>query len=196
MSHSPTPTHQRQRGATRDLILQAARKEVASVGLARARIGRIARTAGVTRPTIYAHFPRKEDFLRAVQADAEEAALTALRKRLGNAGGAALIHRLADAIFDLVEGSDPVLRRESFALIVREPEAMDWAENPIFDFLAERLGDAQARGELTSTLAPTQLIRLIATALLGFLIVENESSAARRRAAHQMLDLLIDGATA
>jgi len=193
---SPPPARQRQRDATRDLILRAARTEIAAVGLAKARIGRIAQAAGVTRPTIYAHFPRKEDFLRGVQSDSEEAALAALHKRLGNAGGPALIHRLADAIFDLVEAADPVLRRESFALIVREPEAVDWAANDLFGFLATRLGEAQARGELTSTLAPTQLVRLIVTALFGFLVVETDSAAARRGACHQMLDLLIDGAAA
>ena len=196
MGANPAPTRERQRSATRDLILRAARREVAAVGLANARIGRIARFAGVSRPTIYAHFPRKEDFLRAVQSDSEAAALDDLRKRLGNAGGAALIHRLADALFDLVESGDPVLRRESFALMVREPQGMDWARNPLFGFLATRLGEAQSRGELTSTLAPTQLIRLIVTALFGFLVVENEPAAARRGAAHQMLDLLIDGAAA
>lgn len=187
-------TRERQRSATRDLILRAARREVAAAGLAKARIGQIARTAGVTRPTIYAHFPRKEDFLRALQSDSEAAALETLRKRLGNAGGAALIHRLADALFDLVDAGDPVLRRESFALMIREPRATDWAGNSFFGFLSDRLGEAQARGELTSTLAPTQLVRLIVTAIFGFLIVENEPSTARRRAAHQMLDLLIDGA--
>jgi AcrR family transcriptional regulator len=191
----PTPTRERQRGATRDLILRAARREVAAVGLAKARIGRIAQLAGVTRPTIYAHFPRKEDFLLAVQADSEGAALDGLRKRLGNAGGAALIHRLADALFDLVETGDPMLRRESFALMIREPQSMDWAGNPLFEYLAERLGESQTRGELTSTVAPTQLIRLILTALFGFVAVENEPAPARRNAAHQMLDLLIDGAT-
>jgi len=194
MEPAVEPTRERQRRETRELILHAALREIAAEGLAQARIGEIARRAGVTRPTIYAHFPRKEDFLRALQSEAEGEALAALQKRLGNASGAALIHRLADAVFDWAETGDPVLRRESFALIVREPRAMDWAANPLFGFVATRLGEAQTRGELASTLAPMQLVRLIVTALFGFLVVENEPTAVRRGAAHQMLDLLIDGA--
>jgi len=168
--------------------------EIQAVGLAQARIERIARRAGVTRPTVYAHFPRREDFLRALVADSEDALLPALRRRLGNAGGAALIHRLADALFDLAESGDPVLRRECFAWMLREPPALDGSANPLLGDLADRLGEAQARGEIASTLAPTQLTRLIVTGIVGFLVFENESAAARRGAAHQMLDLLIEGA--
>ena len=64
MDASPLPTRERQRQDTRNLIFEVALAEVAERGLGRARIGDIARKAGVTRPTIYAHFPRKEDFLR------------------------------------------------------------------------------------------------------------------------------------
>lgn len=195
MQPAPLPTRERQRSETRALILRVALAEIAEVGLTRARIERIARRAGVTRPTIYAHFPRKEDFLRALQAHTEEVAFRELQNRLRDAGGADLIHRLADAIFDLVEAGHPVLRRESFALIIREPQAMDWTGNLLFGFLSQRLAEAQARGELSSAPSPPELTRIVVTAIFGFLIVENEPSAARRRATHQMLDLLIGGAT-
>jgi AcrR family transcriptional regulator len=149
----------------------------------------------VSRPTIYAHFPRKEDFLFALQSRTEEVALAALRARLGDAtGGPELMHRLVDAIFDLVEDGHPVLRRESFALIVREPQDMDWGGNALSGFLAERLADAQACGEIPKEPAPEDLTRILMTAIFGFLVAESEPLAARRRDAHQMLDLTIGGA--
>lgn len=195
MDPLPLPTRERQRRDTRNLILQVALEEIAEVGLAKARIEHIARKAGVTRPTIYAHFPRKEDFLLALQARTEGVTRRALEERLGDTSGVDLTHRLADVVFDLLESGDPMLRREAFALIIREPQEIDWMGNVLFGFLAERLAEAQERGELKSDLPAAELTRTVVTALFGFLIVENEPVRARRRAAHRMLDLLIGGAT-
>jgi AcrR family transcriptional regulator len=195
MEPTPLPTRERQRQETRSLILRVALAEIADAGLAGTRIEHVARKAGVSRPTIYAHFPRKEDFLFALQSRTEEVALAALRARLGDAtGGPELMHRLVDAIFDLVEEGHPVLRRESFALIVREPQDMDWGGNALSGFLAERLAEAQARGELPKEPCPEDLTRILMTAIFGFLVAESQTLATRRRDAHQMLDLMIGGA--
>jgi len=185
---------ERQRTAIRDGILAAATAEIAANGLAGCAIGRIATRAGVSRPTVYAHFPRREDFARALLARAAAESGDTVRKRLGNAGGAALLHRLTDALFDLLASADPVLRRECLAVWLREPDALAWTEHPFFDELAERVGVAQGQGEIAATLAPAQLLRLIVCALMGFLIVEGEGVAARRGAAHHTLDLVIAGA--
>lgn len=195
MEPTPLPTRERQRQETRSLILQVALAEIAAEGLAGTRIEHVARKAGVSRPTIYAHFPRKEDFLFALQSRTEEVALAALRSRLGDAAtGAELLHRLVDAIFDLVEDGHPVLRRESFALIVREPRDMNWAGNALSGFLTKRLGEAQARGEIAGKPSAADLTRILMTAIFGFLVAESEPLATRRSDAHQMLDLLIGGA--
>jgi AcrR family transcriptional regulator len=191
---APLPTRERQRNQTRNLILRAAQAEIAAVGFSQARIGRIARTAGVTRPTIYAHFPTKEDFLRALQVRSEEVALAELRERVAHSSGADFVHELADAVFDLVDSADPVLRREIFALILREPPDANWTGQALFEFISELFGEAQTRGELRSGIPPADLTRLAVTAIFGFLVVESAESDFRRRAAHQMLDLLIRGA--
>jgi len=187
----PVPTRERQRLDTRNLILEVALAEIAEVGLSQVRIEHIARKAGVTRPTIYAHFPTKEDFLRELEARSQETALAGLQKSLGEASGADLVHRLVDAVFDLLEAADPVLRREVFALIVREPAKADWSGNPLFGFVTQRFEEAQAEGEVPAKVSPVELTRIVMTALFGFLVVEAEPSKLRRRAAHQMLDLLI-----
>jgi len=194
MDPSPLPTRERQRQETRSLILGVALAEIAKAGLAGARIEHIARKAGVSRPTIYAHFPRKEDFLFALQTHTEEVTLHELQERLGDAAtGPELMHRLLDAIFELVEAGDPVLRRESFALIVREPQQMDWVGNALSGFLAERVAEAQTRGELAAQPPAMDLTRILMTAIFGFLVAASEPMAARRRDAHQLIDLLIGG---
>ncbi|MBW2418770.1 MAG: TetR/AcrR family transcriptional regulator [Deltaproteobacteria bacterium] len=193
---TPLPTRERQRLDTRNLIFEVAVAEIAELGLGQARIEHIARKAGVTRPTIYAHFPSKEDFLRELQARSEIFAVRTLGERLGDARGVDWVHRLVDAVFDLVDSANPVLRREVFALIVRESPEADWTGNPLFGFLTDRFADARSRGELSPGMAPSELTRIVMTALFGFLIVEAEPAELRRRVAHQTLDLLIAGAAA
>jgi AcrR family transcriptional regulator len=192
----PLPTRERQRQDTRNLILEAALAEVAERGLVRARIGQIARMAGVTRPTIYAHFPRKEDFLAALQARTEERALVALRRQLEHEGGAGLLHRLTNAIFDLVEDTQPVLRREVFAFMVREPQGTEWVGKALFQYLTECFESARERGEISAELPAIEFTRIVMTALFGFLVVESASSEERRSNAHRMIDLLSRGAAA
>jgi AcrR family transcriptional regulator len=190
----PLPTRERQRQQTRQRILRVALAEIADVGLAQARIEHIARKAGVTRPTIYAHFPSKQDFLRALEARTQQRALQAIRERLSGESEVDLVHRLVDAIFDLVAGANPVLLREVFALMVREPARADWIGNPLFGFLTERFTDAQKRGEVSSKLSAAELTRIVMTALFGFLVVEAEPVAERRHAAHRMVGLIVEGA--
>ncbi len=191
---TPLPTRERQRLDTRNLIFDVAVAEIARVGLSRVRIEHIARKAGVTRPTIYAHFPTKEDFLRELEARSQKSALVALQRELGSASGTELLHRLIDAVFDLADAAHPVLRREVFALIVREPMQADWTGNPLFGFITGQLADARARGEIAADRSPAELTRIFMIAFAGFLIVEAEAAETRRRAAHEMLDLLIAGA--
>lgn len=195
MSESvPLPTRERQRQDTRNVILEAAIAEVAERGLGRARIGEIARKAGVTRPTIYAHFPRKEDFLTALQARTEERALVELHRQLEPEGGSGLLHRLINAIFDLVEDTQPVLRREVFAFLVREPQGTEWVGNELFQYLTECF--EREGNELDAGLSAVDFTRIVMTALFGFLVVESASSEERRRNAHRMVDLLSRGAAA
>jgi AcrR family transcriptional regulator len=193
---SRLPTRERQRQDTRKLILEAALDEVAESGLGRARIGNIARKAGVTRPTIYAHFSRKEDFLRELQARTEDRVLAALRYRLDHGSGTGLLRRLTNAIFDLVDDAQPVLRREVFAFMVREPQGTEWVGSELFQFLTECFEEARERGEITAALPAIDFTRIVMTALFGFLVVESAPSEERRRNAHRMLDLLSRGVAA
>ena len=181
--------------ATRGRIFEVALGEIAERGLAGVRIEHVARKAGVTRPTIYAHFPSREDFLRELQHRSEASALDAVRKRMHGRRRGHFLHRFADATLDLLEGAHPVLRRETFALMLREPRTEEWMGNALFGFLEEQIREAQDRGEMRPGVPARALTRSIMTALFGFFVLEGEKPEARKKQAHQMLDLLIGQAT-
>lgn len=184
-------SRQRQRKQTSDAILKTALSEIAEHGLSGIQIEQIARKAGVTRPTVYAHFPQREDFLRALQARTEASALEMLKVRVGNTAGVALIHALVDALFDMLEAANGTLRRESFALMLREPRPEQWWANSLFTFLSDALSEAQKTRALPSDLPPEALVRVVMTSLFGFLVIEGDNPDLRRQDAHHMLDRLI-----
>ncbi len=187
----PIRIRERQRLQTRDVILEVALAEISELGLSGVRIEQIARKSGVTRPTVYAHFPTREDFLRELQARTESSALLALKNRLECSVGTALLHALVDALFDILGDANRNLRRESFALMLREPRPERWLGNDLFVYLSQRVGEAQERGELSRRASADELTRIVMTALFGFIVIEGNDSETRRRDAHKMLDLLI-----
>jgi AcrR family transcriptional regulator len=192
--NEPLPTRARQRADTRNLIFRVAMEEIGEVGLAKARIEHIARKAGVTRPTFYAHFPTKEDLLRELQARTEETTLRALRRQLSQRDGAGLAHRVVDAIFELMGRANGVLRREAFGLMVRDPRGSDWMGSALFEFLTQEFAEAQERREIAATMRPDELTRIVMTAIFGFLVVESGPAKARRALAHRMVAMLLEGA--
>lgn len=187
----PIPIRQRQYQQTRNIILEVALAEIAELGLSGVRIEQIARKSGVTRPTVYAHFPTREDFLRELQTRTENSALEALRKRLDCNAGSALLHTLTDALFDILSETNHNLRRESFALMLREPRPEQWMGNELFAYLSSRIGEAQNQGELSRRATPDEMTRIVMTALFGFIVIEGNASQTRRKDAHKMLNLLI-----
>ena len=58
---------QLQVGSTRTLLFEAAIAEFRRAGFSRASVARIAREAGVSRPSFYFHFPTKEHVLLELQ---------------------------------------------------------------------------------------------------------------------------------
>ncbi len=190
---TPIPIRERQRRQTRDVIFEVAMAEIAEHGLAGVRIEHIARKSGVTRPTVYAHFPTREDFLREMQERADARALAYLRERLdGEAeGGDGLFHTLVDGLFDMAASTNENLRRESFAMMLREPRSERWLGHELFSYIVECVAKSQARGELPEGRDPEDLTRITLSALFAFISIEGTSPEARRRDAHQLLDWLL-----
>ncbi len=185
------PIRERQRQQTRNVILEVALAEIAELGLSGIRIEHIARKSGVTRPTVYAHFPTREDFLRELQTRTESSTLQVLREHLSPGAGSTLMHALVDALFDILAGTNRNLRRESFALMLREPRPERWMGNDLFADLTERIREAQQQGEISRRASPDELTRIVMTALFGLIVIEGNDPETRKKDAHTMLDLLI-----
>lgn len=100
---------------TRQRIIVATMRCVASVGYSRATIREIARTADVTSASLYNYFPNKSELIKAAVAARTEVALPRLREAAGSPG-------------DVVDRIEAVLD-ESGRLMREYPDlaAFEWA---------------------------------------------------------------------
>ena len=167
--------------ATRARLFEAAIAEFRRVGLARANVARIAREAGVSRPTFYFHFPTKGHVLLELQL-LEEHALAARLERARGLREA--LHELAEGVIDLeARLGDAHLFRDMFAIYARRPAGLpiDDQPFPIVAALTRHFADAAARGELRAGLEAEPAARVCLTGLFG-LMIGLPSAPAQRRA--------------
>ena len=75
--------------------------------------------------------------------------------------------------------------------VVYPGAAPEEVEKSVTIRVEEKIQDAQARGEIPNALSARSLTRSIMTALFGFFVLEGEAPGARKKQAHQVLDLLI-----
>ncbi|CAH0993369.1 hypothetical protein SIN8267_03517 [Sinobacterium norvegicum] len=189
-NHSALPRREQLRLQTQDVIFKAAMVEISAVGLANMKIDTVAKKAGVTRPTIYAHFPTKEDFLRELELRTQQRALSLMQQHIGSATGLDLIHKMIDAIFELLERTPQTLRREVFGFVIRHPAKANWSENALFSFLHQSILQGQQAGDIPKGYSPEELVQISTTSIFGFLAVEAEDAEGRRKRCHQMVGLL------
>ncbi len=161
---------EQQRNATRERIFDAAIAEFRRVGFERASISEIARIAGVSRPSIYAHFPSLDHVLFEL---GWRSALQIVRRLGPETTLAGVLDRLADALIE-VETSvgDALLFRELVSVFSRRSAvpSFDVTEIPVLVELMKRFEDARASGELRAGMPPEQAARLCLSGVLGQMI--------------------------
>ncbi|WOC11585.1 TetR/AcrR family transcriptional regulator [Gordonia sp. MP11Mi] len=91
-------------------ILAAAANEFSTVGARRANIDEVAKTAGVSRSTLYRRFPNKDSLLLAVANDAFEKGLARLETATAGLGPSDAVVAAFTAGAEMVH-TDPLLRR-------------------------------------------------------------------------------------
>jgi AcrR family transcriptional regulator len=171
---------QRQVDATRTTLFESAIAEFRRVGLSRASVARIAREAGVSRPSFYFHFPTKEHVLLELQWLEERT----MASRLEHA------RSLREALQELTEGlidlearlGDADLFREMIAIYARRPSDLPIDEQPfpIVEALTRQFEDAAVRGELRAGLEAASAARVCLTSVFGLFIGLPSESAQRR----------------
>jgi len=175
-----TGPRERQRAATRERLFAAALAELRRAGAARANVAEIARAAGVSRPSFYAHFPTLDHVLFEL---AWRLALQIVRRLEGATGLRATLERLGDALIEAEAAvDDSVLFREMISVFARRSPApdIDPAQIPVLAELMRRFEAAREAGELRGGMAPEQAARLCLSGVFGHLLGLDVTPAERR----------------
>jgi len=153
---------------TRAKLVEAALAEFREHGFERASIARIARAAGVSRPTFYFHFPKKEDLLRELIAGFE----ADIADRAGRAGSAR--EALEEVIRSVLE-IQAAIGDEVFAEMLRAQtravdDEADAPEMLVLQAVAPLFVAAAAAGELRGALDPERAANVCLASLFGCLL--------------------------
>ena len=191
-----TGPRERQRAATRERLFAAALAEFRRAGFERANVAEIARAAGVSRPSFYAHFPTLDHVLFEW---AWRLALDVVRRLDGAVGLRATLDRLADALIEAEQSvGDAALFREMISIFARRtggPE-LDAAEIPVLGELMRRFERARDAGELRAGMPPEQAARLCLSGVFGHLLGVDAAPAERRADLRALFSLYLGGASA
>jgi len=154
--------------ATRRRIVDAAISEFKAAGVDGASISKIAREAGVSRPSFYFHFSSKEQLLLELQRRLEQpiALLIADCDSLGAT--------LDVFVRGLMKARHSVGSRQLFAdmllIYSKNSRELPLDDQPLMFALAEKFTAASQSGELRRGLEPAQATLLYLTSIYGYLI--------------------------
>lgn len=125
-------------------------------------IAAIARAAGVSRVTLYSHFPTREDLLVAVVQRAVSAVAEVLEPAIMGAGAAGASEPVPDLLDRLLRDSWPMLHRyrNLYAAVSVEllPSQLRALHQPIFGWVGDLIARGQRDGDIRSDLAPGWLV--------------------------------------
>jgi len=165
----PAGARESGRRQTHARLYAAALAEFARVGFAAASIAEIARAAGVSRPTFYAHFPTREHVLAELQWHKEVevcrriAHCRTLRETL---------EVLPDALVEALLGiPGATTAQDMIRLHTRVTLDAATSPFPLVELLQERFRQGEADGDLASGLAAAQAAQLCLKSIFGYLMV-------------------------
>jgi AcrR family transcriptional regulator len=176
----PTPRVRERSGErTRRRLFETAIDEFCRVGVEEASIGRIAKAAGVSRPSFYFHFPTKDHVLLDLQwsYEAPIAARVASARTLEGAF-AALIDGIAEALSAL---GNPDVFAEMVRIYTRHAASSALADQPhhLMRAVAARFVEAHSIGRLRDGMDPSTATHLFLTSLFGYLSLPTDAVSAR-----------------
>lgn len=157
----------RQREETRRRVREIALEVIRRDGLAEARVDEIARLAGVSRGTVYFHYPTKEDVVAEVLAEAEGRILGALRELPKTAPVARVLEVLCEAFAKEWEREARLFPSVATVAVRAAAETTRSKDlDAVHRALAARFKAAGDRGELTGAMRPAVLANVFLMSVL------------------------------
>jgi AcrR family transcriptional regulator len=152
---------------TRARLVEAGLAEFREHGFERASIARIAKAAGVSRPTFYFHFPKKEDLLRELLHGIEDDVAERVTRTEG-------LREAVDLLIESVLEVQAQIGAEVLGEMLRAQTRLDPGDEDrpteILDALAVRFREAAARGELRAGLDPGRVAAIYVASVFGCLL--------------------------
>ena len=179
---------ERKREQTRDRIYAASMAEFARVGVAKAQISEIARTAGVAYGSFYSYFECKEAVLRESARRLAERIVATLDANASNSYASA--RQLFDEILRVhtqTEIEVPELRGEVWAAAVRQPRPSE-GRHPHLMAIARHVQALQDRGLLRIERSSPEIAAAFLTSILGVMVRSTPGDAA----VPEVIDTLIE----
>jgi len=160
--------------ATRERLLDATREVLARGGLRKLHFSAVAAEAGVSRPTVYAYFPTKDDLLLGLAAHEKARFNRGLEEALRELRGAARLDRALTFMIEFQR--DYPIRR----LVLIEPEFMlDQLERSLRSMSAALAPLFEEATALDSAAASDLADLAVRTAMSHFLIPRDEAQLIR-----------------
>jgi AcrR family transcriptional regulator len=158
----------RQRAETRRRVRQVALDVIRREGLADARIDEMARAAGVSRGTVYFHYPTKEHVVGEVLSEAEARVAASIEALPRGAPMARVLDVFSTAYAREWEREAQLFPSVAAVALQRAAAAIKTrAYDPVHRVLAERFRVASERGELTAAMRPSVLANVFLTNVLA-----------------------------
>lgn len=200
MDPSPAPSlRERQRLDTHRHIFRIAAAEICRHGTSGTSMAAIAKAAGVSRQTVYDHFPTLDSVVAEAFAGYQARVAARLLGRIDDATPLRdLLDELVEAFFGELGAAPPRLRAEAGAYLVRgvEAETGGWIQRPLFQLVSTAFRREQRAGRVVTRMRPDDWTWLVLTCLAGFLLIESEPLPDRARRAHAAVGFLMGGVAA
>jgi TetR/AcrR family transcriptional regulator, repressor for uid operon len=186
-----TGPRERQRAATRERLYAAALAEFRRKGFERASVSEIARAAGVSRPSFYAHFPTLDHVLFELT---WRLSLEIVQRLAPATDLRATLDLLVDGLIEVEQAvDDPALFREMISIFARRPAVpgIDGGEIPVLGELLRRFERARDAGELRAGMPPERAARLCLSGVFGHLLGVDAAPDERRADLRALLSLFV-----
>lgn len=157
----------------------------------------IAERAGVSRQTVYEHFPNVDAIVREAYVNYRDRVTSHILHRVDpTAPLGQMLPQLVDALFDENFPEHSQLQLEIASYLARATYAEQWFDEPLLRLLAAAVGREQQAGRVLPALATEEVAQIFLTTLAGFLLIASEPLKDRARKAHRALQILLKGVTA